>query len=68
MQTPSKPLRGIINAKDICNMTGVTIGTARRYLRRVRQACDKPSGSLVTVMEFCWCMGLPEEFVREFVS
>ena len=61
------PGRGIIYAKDIRNMTGFTMATAWKMLRRIRSILGKPPGTLITIEEYCLCTNMDYDFVRSFI-
>ena len=44
--------------KDVATLTGRSYDSAKRLVRRARQAAGKPAGALVTVQDFCRLTGL----------
>ncbi len=44
--------------KDVATITGRSYDSAKRLVRRARQAAGKPAGALVTVQDFCRLTGL----------
>ena len=62
------PIRIVIYAKDITNITGKKERTARKIIAQIRRKYNKKPGDLVTVYEFCEFTGLNEEKVRQFLA
>ncbi len=62
------PPRIIIYPKDIVNITGRSEQTARRIIRKVRQAFGKSPDEFVTIQEFCAVYGIEEKFVKDFLK
>jgi hypothetical protein len=61
------PDRMVLFPRDIVNITGVSIVTARRLIRKIRQHVGKPSGAFVTVKEFCAFCHLNEEDIQKYL-
>ncbi|MFD1469402.1 hypothetical protein ACFQ48_14315 [Hymenobacter caeli] len=53
-----------IHPKEAATITGNGYDAAKRLLQRVRARFGKPTGSYVSVGEFCAYTGLPEPEVR----
>lgn len=68
MKLQKLPCRIIIYPKDVVNITGRSEQTARRIIRKVRQAFGKSPDDFVTIQEFCAVYGIDEKFVREFLK
>ncbi|AII53863.1 hypothetical protein [Hymenobacter sp. APR13] len=49
--------------KDVATLTGHSYDGAKRLLQRVRRHLGKPTGSYVSIGEFCRFTGLPEHEV-----
>ena len=62
------PIRIVIYAKDISNITGKKERTARKIIAQIRRKYNKKPGDLITVYEFCEYTGLNEERVRQFLT
>jgi hypothetical protein len=62
------PVRAIIYARDIRNITGRSERTARRMLRKIRLALGKAPDEFVTFSEFCYFYGIQEEQVKDFLD
>jgi hypothetical protein len=65
--TKKYPVRTVMFAQDICNITGLSVFSARRLIRKVRKAFGKPAGTLISVSEFCAVTGLDEGDVLPFL-
>lgn len=61
------PVRIVIYARDIQNITGRSERTARLLLKKIREAFGKKAGQFVTVTEFCQFTHLEEEKVNKFL-
>jgi hypothetical protein len=62
------PARAVVYTADIVTITGLKPVSARKLLRKIRNALNKPQRSFVSIQEFCYCTGLEEEFVMEFIK
>ncbi|KAA2239876.1 hypothetical protein F0L74_27200 [Chitinophaga agrisoli] len=62
------PQRLIIHTQDIENITGKSNQAARRMLNKVRKRLGKGQDDLVTIAEFCACMGLSEEKIQPYLQ
>ena len=62
------PIRIVIYAKDISNITGKKERTARKIIAQIRRKYNKKPGDFITVYEFCEYTGLNEERVRQFLT
>ncbi|MCU7551808.1 hypothetical protein OCK74_21995 [Chitinophagaceae bacterium LB-8] len=62
------PIRIVIYAKDISNITGRKERTARKIIAQIRRKYNKKPGDLVTIYEFCEHTGLSEVRVRQFLT
>ena len=61
------PIRIVIYAKDISNITGKKERTARKIIADIRRKYNKKPGDFITIYEFCDHTGLKEEKVRQFL-
>ena len=59
------PQRIIICAKDVETIIGVRPRTARKILQDVRKQLAKDPKAYVTIRDFCKCMDIDEDLVRE---
>ena len=62
------PARLVILSKDVENITGLSDRAARRLLQKIKEALGKLDFMFVTVNEFCFCTGIPEEDVKDFLK
>lgn len=62
------PQRVVLYPKDIENITGRRGRTARRLLKKIRDALGKSKNEFVTIQEFCYFTGIEEELVRDFLN
>jgi hypothetical protein len=62
------PIRIVIYAKDISNITGKKERTSRKIIADIRRKYNKKPGDFITVYEFCEHTGLNEERVRQFLA
>ena len=62
-----KPTRMVIYPKDVVNITGRRLRTARKLLQKVRRTFGKSPGDFVTVAEFCAVFGMDEALLMEFL-
>jgi hypothetical protein len=62
------PIRIVIYAKDISNITGRKERTARKILAQIHCRHNKKPGDLIPVYEFCEHTGLKEEKVWQFLT
>jgi hypothetical protein len=65
--THKVPLRLVIYAKDIQNITGRKPCTARRLLAQIRLHYKKPAGAFITIKEFSEYTGIGEEELRPYL-
>ena len=68
MMHDSLPVRIVIYAKDITNITGKKERTARKMIAAIRRHYNKRAGDLITMYEFCEYTGIREEKVRQFLA
>lgn len=61
------PGRIVVYTKDVCNITGLRRGAARRLLARVRQSAGKEPTAFVTVADFALFTGIPESAVQSYL-
>ena len=61
------PIRIVIFARDIQNITGRSERASRLLMQKIRQALGKKPGQFVSVAEFCRFTGLNEEEVHGFL-
>ncbi len=61
------PIRIVIYARDIQNITGRSERTARLLLQKIRKAFGKKAGQFVTVSEFCQFTNPAEDMVNRFL-
>jgi len=54
------PQRLVIYPKDVVNITGKSVQSARRILQKIRQRQGKGKDECITILEFCAYMGIPE--------
>ena len=57
-----------IYPKDVAQLTGRSYDAAKRLVRRAREAAGKPTGSLVSVRDFCQLTGLDEAEVSRALN
>ena len=62
------PIRIVINAKDVMNITGRQERAARKFLARIRKHLNKKKGDFISVKEFCVFTGFDESIVKGFLS
>jgi hypothetical protein len=62
------PIRIVIYAKDVMNITGLRERAARSLLARIRKKYHKEKWEFVTIYEFCQFKGLKVEQVRPFLA
>lgn len=60
--------RSIIYPKDVQNITGKGYLASYRMLQKVREALNKPPGSLVSIRDFCRFTGLDEDDMKELIE
>lgn len=65
---PYIPKRIILYLSDIIVITGKKERAARNIMYKVQRHFNKPRGSLITVFEFCECMGFRLEDVMRFIE
>jgi hypothetical protein len=61
------PVRIVIYAKDVINITGRKERAAWKMLAQIRKKYKKEKGQFVTVDEFCEYTGIKEERVLPFL-
>ncbi len=62
------PIRIVIYAKDVMNITGLRERAARGLIARLRKKYRKKKGEFITIYEFCQFTGLMVEQVRPFLA
>ncbi len=62
------PIRMVIFARDIQNITGRSERASRLLMQKIRQALGKKPGQFISVAEFCRFTGLSEEEVHGFLK
>jgi len=62
------PIRIVIYAKDVMNITGLRERAARALLARIRKKYRKKKGEFISIVEFCQFTGLAVELVRPFLA
>jgi len=62
------PVRIVIYAKDVMNITGRKERTAWKMLAQIRKKYKKQKGQFITVEEFCNYTGINEEKVKDFLN
>ena len=62
------PIRIVIYAKDVMNITGLKERAARSLLARIRKKYRKKKGEFVSILEFCQFTSLAVELVRPFLA
>jgi len=60
--------RLVIYTKDVELLTGKSAATARRLLQQIRQQLGKEEMEFVTIQEFCFFTGIPEDLVLETLT
>jgi hypothetical protein len=61
------PNRMVIYPKDVVNITGKSERTCRDMIQSVRETLGKSKNQFVTVKEFCFIYGLPEDHVNKYL-
>ncbi len=61
------PLRIVIYAKDVINITGRKERAAWKLLSQIRKKYQKDKGQFITIDEFCEFTGIKEEKVQPFL-
>jgi hypothetical protein len=61
------PVRIVIYAKDVINITGRKERAAWKMLAQIRKKYKKEKGQFVTIDEFCEYTGIKEERVLPFL-
>ena len=61
------PVRIVIYAKDVINITGRKERAAWKILAQIRKKYNKEKGQFVTIDEFCEYTGIKEERVLPFL-
>lgn len=61
------PVRIVIYAKDVINITGRKERSAWKLLAQIRKKYNKEKGQFVTIDEFCEYTGIKEERVKPFL-
>jgi len=61
------PVRIVIYAKDVINITGRKERAAWKMLAQIRKKYNKEKGQFVTIYEFCEYTGIKEERVLPFL-
>jgi hypothetical protein len=61
------PNRVCITPKDVCNITGLKIRSARKIINDIKLIHKKKKHQLVTVHEFSQYMDIPLEEVKSFI-
>ena len=61
------PDRIVIFARDIVNITGLSLRTAQRMIHKIRKIYGKPELQFVTIYEFCAVYGLHVEDVKLYL-
>lgn len=61
------PVRIVIYAKDVINITGRRERAAWKMLAQIRKKYKKEKGQFVTIDEFCEYTGIKEERVLPFL-
>lgn len=65
---PNKiPNRVCINPKDVSNITGHSIRSARKIINHIKLIHKKEKHQLVTVHEFSQYMNIPLEVVESYI-
>ena len=62
------PVRIVIYAKDVINITGRKERAAWKMLAQIRKKYNKEKGQFVTIYEFCEFTGIKEERVLPFLD
>jgi N-dimethylarginine dimethylaminohydrolase len=60
--------RVVIYPKDVELLTGKSAATARRILQQIRKCLGKEETEYVTIQEFCFFTGIPEDLVLETLT
>lgn len=67
--TPNRiPTRVVLYPKDVENITGRRASTARRLIRKIREALGKSKNEFITIQEFALFTGIDEELVKDFLQ
>ena len=53
-----------VHPKDVAEITGFSEGYCRKLLRKIKAHYQKLEHQLITIMELCEFLGLPEDTVR----
>ena len=61
------PKPGVLNLKDIMNITGRSKNTARKLMAKIRLKYNIESPNLVPVKGFCEFTGMEETVVKEYI-
>jgi hypothetical protein len=68
MELRKIPSRIAIYARDVQNITGKSLRSSQRLIRKIRLAFGETGQPFVTVKEFCKYCRMEEEEVRNFLS
>jgi len=60
--------RLVIYSKDVELLTGKSSASARRLLQQIRKNLGKEETEYITIQEFCFFTGIPEELVWETLT
>ncbi|MEO8402999.1 MAG: hypothetical protein ABI480_00330 [Chitinophagaceae bacterium] len=63
-----KPTRIVLYAADVAGITSCSIRSARRKLKKIREALGKSDNAFVTVKEFSDFFGIDEEYIHKFLD
>ncbi len=67
--TPNRiPTRVVLYPKDVENITGRRGSTARKLIRKIRQALGKSKHEFVTIREFSFFTGIEEDLIKDFLQ
>lgn len=58
----------MIYSKDVELLTGKSSASARRLLQQIRKNLGKEETEYITIQEFCFFTGIPEELVLETLT
>jgi len=60
--------RVVIYTKDVELLTGKCSASARRLLQQIRKYFGKEETEYITIQEFCFFTGIPEDLVLETLT